>query len=72
MTPVAITEAAYLEAVEAYMGFCVGTCKEFTRDMTEPDAEGYNCPMCGEATVMGAEQALIVGQIEIDDEPSQA
>lgn len=40
-------------------------CKKFTRDCTEPDAEGYDCPKCGGKTVMGAENALMTFTIDI-------
>jgi hypothetical protein len=36
--------------------------------MTEPDAEGYDCPQCGNYTVMGAEQALLTGEIDVVEE----
>lgn len=55
-----VTEAAYLEAVDSYTGWC-STCEDFTRDTTEPDAEGYDCPVCRQHSVTGAENALIAG-----------
>lgn len=57
---------AFVALLQA-MGWCT-ECNEFTRDMTEPDAEGYKCPVCDGMTVMGAENALISGLIEVDDE----
>lgn len=63
----AIPEARYLEATEAYEGWC-SLCEEFTRDMTEPDAEGYKCPVCQDMTVMGAENALIMGQFTFEED----
>lgn len=59
----AITEERYLEAANAYEGWCT-ICQDFTRDMTEPDAEGYDCPVCNNLTVTGAENALIMGEFE--------
>lgn len=59
---VEVEEVDYQEAVDSYMGWCPA-CKEFTRDTTEPDAEGYDCPKCGQNEVVGAEQALIMGLI---------
>lgn len=51
----------YLAAVETYWqksrrmeGFCT-TCSDWTRECTEPDAEDYDCPACGEYSVVGAE-----------------
>lgn len=54
----------YQEACDSYTGWCT-TCEQFTRECTEPDAEGYDCPVCKENTVMGAEQALISMEISI-------
>jgi len=62
-----ITDEEYREAINDHMGWCPN-CKEFTRDSTEPDAENYDCPECNENRVMGAEQALLVGQITIGEE----
>ena len=59
-----IKEQRYREAANSYLGWCT-TCKKFTRDMTEPDAEEYDCPVCEENTVMGAEQALLMGEIDV-------
>ena len=53
-----VIEADYFEAVDSYTGWC-STCADFTRDTTEPDAEGYDCPVCRQHTVTGAENALI-------------
>ncbi len=66
MKPTVVKMADYLEATENYTGWCT-SCKEFTRDSTEPDAEGYDCPACEQNTVMGAEQAMIVMEIEVDE-----
>jgi hypothetical protein len=55
-----ITAERYHEATEWYEGFCTA-CADFTRDSTEPDAEGYHCPECGGDTVVGAENALLMG-----------
>ena len=47
-----------------FQGYCT-VCEDFTRDSTEPDAEGYDCPICGQDAVMGVEQALLLGEIDI-------
>ena len=47
-----VTLDEYQAACDDYMGWCPFCC-EFTRDCTEPDAEGYDCPECGQNTVMG-------------------
>ena len=65
--PINITEEEYREATANYSGWCT-TCREFTREETEPDAEEYECPVCEENTVMGAEQALLTEEIEIEME----
>ncbi len=54
----------YQEATNNYEGYCEN-CEEFTRMQTEPDAEGYDCPKCGQHTVMGAENAMVCMVIEI-------
>jgi hypothetical protein len=59
---VEVQEVDYQEAVDSYMGWCPA-CKKFTRDTTEPDATGYDCPVCKENVVVGAEEALIEGLI---------
>lgn len=56
--------AQFDKALTGYLGWCI-YCKSFTRDATEPDAEGYYCPVCEEEAVMGAEQALLRGLITI-------
>ncbi len=59
-----VSEEDYRLAVEMYTGWCTN-CNEFTRGETEPDAEGYYCPVCERHTVMGAEEALLTEVIEI-------
>ena len=54
----------YQNAVDGSRGFCT-VCRKFTREMTEPDAEHYDCPKCDGKTVMGAENALMVGEIDV-------
>ena len=59
-----ITVEEYAHATETYQGWCT-TCRDFTRDCTEPDAENYDCPVCGGDTVMGAEQACLCEEFAI-------
>jgi hypothetical protein len=66
-----MTEQDYLDAVESNTGYCI-TCKEFTRECTEPDAEGYDCPECGKNTVMGAEQALVCDLLTFSEESEES
>jgi Zn finger protein HypA/HybF involved in hydrogenase expression len=55
----------YETAVDLYQGWCTD-CKQFTRDQTEPDAEGYDCPVCEEDKVIGAEQGMMLEAFNID------
>lgn len=64
-TPHKVTEADYTNATECSLGYCP-TCKDFTRECTEPDAEGYDCETCEGSEVYGAEQALLCGVITVD------
>lgn len=62
-----LTQAEFLEHQDNHAGFCT-TCDEVTAEDIEPDAEGIECPECGQETVKGIEQALIYEDIEITDE----
>lgn len=62
-----ISQERYEEATESYEGWCT-KCKDFTRMECEPDAEGYPCPNCNYNTVVGAENALIMGLFEFEEE----
>jgi len=57
----------YRAAVDSYTGWCPD-CKKFTRGCTEPDATDYDCPACGGREVVGAEQAVIEGLIDFEEE----
>jgi predicted RNA-binding Zn-ribbon protein involved in translation (DUF1610 family) len=59
-----ISDVDYFEAVESYTGWCPD-CGEFIRDNTEPDAEDYDCPTCLSKNVVGAEQALLLGYVNV-------
>lgn len=59
-----VTERTFQNACNAYKGFCTH-CRKFTRRETEPDAENYDCPKCGQKKVVGAEQAMLLGEIEL-------
>jgi Zn finger protein HypA/HybF involved in hydrogenase expression len=65
--PTTVTATEYEHATEAYSGWCT-ECEDFTRESTEPDAEDYPCPVCGHSSVMGAEQALLMGEITFGGE----
>lgn len=68
MTVIKITEKEYRAHCNAMDGVCLA-CKEFTTGGVEPDAENYECPMCGENEVFGTEQALMLEELDIIDEP---
>jgi hypothetical protein len=51
-------ESEYMQAREAYEGYCT-ECESWTRECTEPDAEGYDCPECEKNTVIGADIYLM-------------
>jgi Zn finger protein HypA/HybF involved in hydrogenase expression len=59
-----LTEAEINQADRDSQGWCT-TCNELTRDCTEPDAEDYDCPKCGENTVVCAMQAVLLGALEV-------
>jgi hypothetical protein len=63
---VKVRPSEYRDALDQDTGWCP-TCEDFTRDCTEPDAEGYDCPVCDGIEVVGAELALISVAIEVDE-----
>lgn len=62
-----MTTEQYEEHVENNSGYCK-ECDAITSDEVEPDAEGYECPECGNMSVMGTENALLLEHIEITDD----
>jgi hypothetical protein len=54
------------DAISDNTGFC-SYCEDFTNDGVEPDAQEYECEVCGQDTVYGAEEALLRGLIRIID-----
>jgi len=59
-----VQEDEYVYACDSYLGWCQD-CRAFTRESTEPDARHYDCPVCNGRNVMGAEDALALGLIEL-------
>ena len=59
-----IKEEIVIEAIEMddNLGFCLA-CGEEAYDV-EPDADGYECENCGESRVFGAEEILLMGEVE--------
>lgn len=64
MTTTTAITAEYSERLEASEGYCTA-CKKWTAEGVEPDAEGYKCPECDGMTVMGAENALCHGDVDV-------
>ncbi len=62
-----IPEAEYAEATEAMIGWC-RACAAFTRELTEPDARQYQCPVCLLYEVFGAEEALVMELFTFTDD----
>lgn len=62
---ISITEDDYEYHTENYDGVCLG-CGEWQDGGVEPDAENYKCEACGENKIVGAEQALIMGEIDFE------
>jgi hypothetical protein len=61
-----MSEDEYLEHREEFDGYCL-SCQDFTAfGGVEPDARGDECPDCGERRVYGAEEALMMGVIDIE------
>jgi hypothetical protein len=62
--PPGLSIEAVMEAAKRQMfgcdnpGFCLACGEE--ADGCEPDAEGYECEVCGEMAVMGAEEVMLV------------
>jgi len=60
-TSFAITIDEYEELMGLNVGFCLKCGAE--REMTEPDAECYDCPDCGHNEVYGLETLLVMGYV---------
>jgi len=56
-----ISQDEIIDAIESgdYMGFCIRCGAEAFE--VEPDARKYECDICGENAVYGAEELLIMG-----------
>lgn len=50
------------EAIDDNLGYCTN-CDDIVDIFCEPDAEKYQCPECGAFSVMGIENAILVGYI---------
>lgn len=59
-----VSENQLHEHMDAMDGYCT-TCKKWTAEGVEPDAEGYDCPVCEQPTVLGAENAMCHGTLDV-------
>lgn len=65
--PVSVSEEEFMEHQENSDGLCIA-CGEWTSDgHVEPDASGYHCGECGKNEVIGAEDALVCGYVDIGE-----
>lgn len=60
-----MTEAEYERHCEDYDGYCLYCDKIGREGGTEPDAQGYECEICGAKACMGIEDAFLLGRIHI-------
>lgn len=63
MKTIKLSEDTYNYMRDEYQGICL-KCHSH-QDQCEPDAENYSCAECGAFRVMGIENALIMGLVEI-------
>lgn len=60
-----LTIEEYQALREEYAGYCTH-CNAITQpDGVEPDAHGYQCEECDGLNVMGIEEAMFCGHLEI-------
>jgi len=59
-----MTERVYMKHCDEYNGICT-KCGAIRHGETEPDAEGYPCRKCETDSVVGIENAMIMGLVEI-------
>ena len=64
MKKINLTEEEFREYRDEYFGFCT-SCGELEEGGVEPDARGYECGSCEKNSVIGLEEALITGHINI-------
>lgn len=60
-----MTEGQYIMHTNEYDGYCT-QCKKVTNiGGVEPDAENYDCEVCYKPSVIGVEQAMLIGLLNI-------
>jgi hypothetical protein len=60
-----ISESEYYRLRDDCCGGVCIACGEIVDEGVEPDAERYECDVCGQKRVYGIEQALLIGRIAI-------
>ena len=63
---VEMTSDEYLDHEDNLDGLCLN-CLEWTDGGCEGDAREYECDSCGARKVYGAQEAMLMGEIEITD-----
>lgn len=67
LKPLRISMADYQDMAECSMGFCLD-CSDWTTETVEPDAEYLPCETCDAEAVVGAEEALVMGVLDVQDD----
>ena len=62
----AVTTDEYRDHEDACDGVCI-SCGEWTDGGCESDARAYQCESCGKPTVYGCSEALIMGNLVVED-----
>lgn len=62
---VVLDEETYREECDAMAGLCLACGEVVNHGDVEPDAVEYECQACGEHAVMGLENALLGGDLEV-------
>lgn len=65
--PKRMSAADFRELDNENGGICIGCGELDVEQGCEPDARGYECGSCGEKRVYGAEEARMMGVIEVDE-----
>lgn len=65
-----LTEEEWSHHRGNFDGICLA-CGEWTTGGVEPDAHNYKCEGCRRMQVMGAEDALFGGHIELEEETDE-
>lgn len=66
-----MTESKYLEHRDEYDGYCFSCGYVTNYGEVEPDADKRKCDECGKYKVMGIDNALICGYIDIIEDEEE-